>query len=109
MFLCYSCDGVLQNSKRKIGSSLQAQNFWAWYWPFLEFAEQYLNDVYTILSLIRIDIKKKLVAMQLEVIYDSQATNRKLGRFPVGAPFPPASLLLVVWESYMSQIRISKN
>jgi hypothetical protein len=49
---------------------------------------------------------KKLVAMRLEVIYDSQATNRKLGRLLVGAPpLPPASLLLVVWESYMTPSR----
>ncbi len=31
--------------------------------------------------------------MQLEVIYDSQATNRKQGRLP-----PPSALLLVAWN-----------
>ncbi len=44
---------------------------------------------------------KKYVAMRLKVIYDSQATNRKQGGLPVTAP-PPAALLLVAWESYIT-------
>jgi hypothetical protein len=44
--------------------------------------------------------------MRLGVIYDSQATNRKQGRFPVRARLPRLprlhGLLLIAWESYMT-------
>jgi hypothetical protein len=41
------------------------------------------------------------VTVGLRVIYDSQGTNRKLGGLPARTPFP-GTLLLVVWESYMT-------
>ncbi len=44
---------------------------------------------------------KKSMAVWLGAIYDSQATNRKQRELPVRAP-PPAALLLVTWESYMT-------
>jgi hypothetical protein len=47
---------------------------------------------------------KKCVAVGLRVIYDSQATNRKLGGLLARTPFP-STLLLVVWESYMTPNR----
>ncbi len=46
--------------------------------------------------------KKKCETVRLGVIYDSQATNRKLGGIPVRALLPPAALLLVAWESYVT-------
>jgi hypothetical protein len=47
-------------------------------------------------------IKKKCVAMQLAVIYDSQVSYRKQGGLPVRATLPPFALLLVAWKSYMT-------
>jgi hypothetical protein len=49
---------------------------------------------------------KKCVAVQLGVIYDSQATNRKQGGLPVRAPSPTA-LLLAARESNM--LKYTKN
>ncbi len=44
--LCSSCDGVPLKFKKKNGwaSSLLARIIWAYYWPLLEFAGQYLED-----------------------------------------------------------------
>jgi hypothetical protein len=41
---CFSCDGVSLKFKKKNGlaSSLPAQIIWAYDWPLLEFAGQYL-------------------------------------------------------------------
>jgi hypothetical protein len=41
---CFSCDGVPFKFKKKNrrASSLPAQIIWAYYWPLLEFAGQYL-------------------------------------------------------------------
>jgi hypothetical protein len=54
---------------------------------------------------------KKCVAVWLEVIYDSQATNRKQGGLPVRAPLLSATFLMVAWESYMdpSQLEYTKT
>ncbi len=43
----------------------------------------------------------KWVAVQLEVAYDSQATNRKLGGLLWEPTSPPSTLLLVTWKSYI--------
>ncbi len=44
MVFCSSCDGVALNLKKENGraSSLPEQIIWAYYWPLLEFAGQYL-------------------------------------------------------------------
>jgi hypothetical protein len=44
MVVCSYCDGVPLKFKKKNGraSSLAAQIIWAYYWPLLEFAGQYL-------------------------------------------------------------------
>jgi hypothetical protein len=55
---------------------------------------------------------KKCMAVQLVVIYDSQAANRKQGGLLVRALLSPAALLLVAWESYVydtQPARIHKN
>jgi hypothetical protein len=50
-------------------------------------------------------VVKKCIAVWLEVIYDSQATNGKQGGLPVKIPIPTGALLLVAWESYMTPSR----
>jgi hypothetical protein len=52
------------------------------------------------LTLVQMAIKW-CIAAWLGVIYNSQATNRKLGGLPARTPIPPRALLLVVLESYM--------
>jgi hypothetical protein len=54
------------------------------------------------LTLIRMAVKK-CIAVQLAVLYDSQATNRELRELLCQCPTPhplPSALLLVTWESY---------
>jgi hypothetical protein len=48
---------------------------------------------------------KKYVAVRLGVIYDSQVTNSKQGGLPLRTTLPPATLLLVAWESYVTLSR----
>jgi hypothetical protein len=49
---------------------------------------------------------KKCVDMRLEVIYDSQMTNRKQGGLPARTPTPSGALLLDAWESYIAPSRL---
>jgi hypothetical protein len=51
---------------------------------------------------------KKHTTVQLGVMYDSQATNRKQGGLPVRAILP-AALLLVTWESYVYDSQLAKT
>jgi hypothetical protein len=52
---------------------------------------------------------KKCVAVQLGVIYDSSATNRKQGELPVRAPLPPCHTPIgrpgVIQDSQPAEIR----
>jgi hypothetical protein len=50
--------------------------------------------------------KKKCTAVRLEVIYDSQATNRKQGGLSVRAPLPchtPVGHLGVIYDSQLTE------
>jgi hypothetical protein len=48
---------------------------------------------------------KKCIAMRLEVIYDFQATNRKLEGLLPRTTTHSGTLLLVAWQSYMTPSR----